>query len=215
MTEITQKITTEEITNEISLSGTIISQFELDHSIYGEKFYECLLGVNRLSGTRDEIRVVVSERLIQVEDKLVGDRLHIKGQVRTYNTSKGLKICAFVKEVLEESEYDINKLSLIGYICKDPIHRFTPLGREVADIMLAVNRRYYKSDYIPCICWGRTAKYVEKLEVGSKIKVKGRFQSRKYSKSLGEDEIEIRTAWEISIDGLEKVEEVPAEEILD
>lgn len=189
----------------MELLGTVLSDAEYSHKSYGELFYCFLLGVERKSGYQDEIQIIVSERLIWKTSFSVGQRAHILGQIRTYNESKEgrnrLNVVVFAREfhIDEEKLEDENKVYLEGYVCKPPVGRVSPLGREICDIMLAVNRMYNKSDYIPCIAWGRNAGYASQLEVGSKLCVTGRIQSREYRKKDEEGNVTVKTAYEVSV----------------
>lgn len=204
--------------NQVDISGEVVSLFEYSHEVYGEGFYMVELSVPRLSDTYDIIPLMISERLIDVTKDYRGCYLEAVGQFRSYNrheeTKNRLVLSVFVREVtvFEEVEdiddlHKPNQIFLDGYICKPPVYRKTPLGREIADILLAVNRPYGKSDYIPCICWGRNARYAETFNVGGHIQIWGRIQSREYQKKISEDEIEKRIAYEVSVSKLEYVEE--------
>lgn len=198
--------------NRATISGEIVSGFLFSHELFGERFYNFDLKSRRESGTVDIIPVMISERLVNVNEKHMGKRVLLKGQFRSYNHHVGVKnhliLFMFATEYEEDdSERDCNKIMLNGFICKQPVYRETPLGREVADIFLAVNRSYGKSDYIPCICWGRNARFAEDLEVGTNIKIEGRMQSREYKKKLSDEEVETRTAYEISASKITVIEE--------
>ena len=200
--------------NRVTVIGTIVSEFTFSHAVYGEGFYLVDLSVNRLSEQADVIPLLVSERLIDVNKDLRGYTIEAVGQFRSYNRHEGLKnrlvLSVFVREVqfLEEfTDYTkTNQIFLDGYICKDPIYRKTPLGREIADLLVAVNRPYGKSDYIPCISWGRNARYASGFTVGTRVMIWGRVQSRDYTKKLSVTECEKRTAYEVSVSKLECVE---------
>ena len=207
--------------NKVTLSGEIVSNFEFGHEVFGEGFYTATLASERTSGRKDIIPIMVSERLVNTGANWIGQFAEVSGQFRSYNRHEGdknkLLLLVFVRE-FEETEfeheepgsgYDENNIFLDGYICKQPIYRKTPLGREVADILLAVNRPYGKSDYIPCIAWGRNARFARGLEVGTRLQIEGRIQSREYRKSLenGEPEDKVRVAYEVSISKIETVEE--------
>ena len=203
-----------EITNNsVTLIGEIISGFTFSHGVFGEGFYMVDAVVHRLSGQADIIPMMVSERLIDVEANYIGCTMEALGQFRSYNrheeTKTRLVLSIFVHEIhfLEEfTDYTkTNQIFLDGYICKAPIYRKTPLGREIADLLLAVNRPYGKSDYIPCIAWGRNARYASGFEVGARVKVRGRVQSREYSKQTDEG-METRTAYEVSGSRIELVD---------
>ena len=206
-------------TNQIVVSGEILSELSFDHEVMGEKFYTTQLSTLRKSGNEDILPIMISERLINSEQELVGQFVKINGQIRTYNRNEDntnkLILHVFVRDFEiwsddddgEEVPDDENDVFLDGFICKNPIYRETPLGRKVADILLAVNRPYGKSDYIPCIVWGRNAVFVNNLEVGAHIKVHGRLQSREYQKKINEYESETRVAYEVSISRIKVVEE--------
>lgn len=197
-------------TNRIELLGTIITMPEYSHKSYGEIFYLMIVGTRRKSGYCDNIPVIISERLIWNIEITEGMLVHIAGQIRTYNEvfegRNKLNIVAFAREfsLSEEEIPDFNRTFLEGYLCKQPVRRVSPLGREICDIMLAVNRMYNKSDYIPCIAWGRNASYAGELAVGSKIKIVGRMQSREYKKRLEDGSLVSRMAYEVSIINIEE-----------
>ena len=196
--------------NLVTVGGEIVSEFLFSHEVFGEKFYVMYVDIIRKSGEVDRLPVTVSERLVDVEESLVGFGVTVFGQYRSFNKNDGkksyliLSVFADYIEFLEDVDScDNNKISLQGTICKEPIYRVTPKGREIADLLLAVNRDYGKSDYIPCICWGRNAKFAGSLKVGTKLSLVGRVQSRKYNKWIAEDEVEERTAYEVSVKTLE------------
>ena len=199
--------------NQAVVAGEIISEFTFSHEIFGEGFYMVDLLVNRLSDATDVIPLMVSDRLIDVEQSHVGEKIEAKGQFRSYNkheeTKNRLILSLFVRELNILGEADEmqhpNQIYLDGYICKAPIYRMTPLGREIADVLLAVNRAYGKSDYIPCICWGRNARFASSFDVGEHVQVLGRIQSREYIKKITDTETEKRTAYEVSVSKLECV----------
>lgn len=197
--------------NVAELCGVVLSDLKFSHKTYGEIFYTFVLGIERRSGYIDEINVMVSERLIFENPPHIDDFLEIKGQVRTYNElveeKNKLNVVVFAKEIYlsENFGYNENYIYLEGFLCKPPLKRTSPLGREICDMMLAVNRMYNKSDYIPCIAWGRNAGYAEKLGVGTKLAVEGRIQSREYKKKLDDGTAEIRRAFEVSVVKLEEV----------
>ena len=203
--------------NQVEVAGEIISTFEYSHEIFGEGFYMVKLLVNRLSEATDEIPLMISERLVDVTKDCRGKYLRAFGQFRSYNKHEEnhnhLILSVFVRdlEVLDSME-DVkpNQIQLDGFICKQPVYRMTPLGREICDILLAVNRSYGKSDYIPCICWGRNARFAGSLEIGARIELVGRIQSREYQKRISEFEVVKRTAYEVSVNKLEM--KVPEEE---
>lgn len=200
--------------NQVSIVGEIISDFQYSHEVYGEGFYMVEVAVSRLSNFSDYIPLMISERLIDTSQSYIGQRVYVTGQFRSYNRHEELKnrlvLSVFVREIefIEEEteEMKSNQILLDGYICKDPIYRKTPLGREIADLLVAVNRSYGKSDYIPCICWGRNARFAARFEVGVHVQIWGRIQSREYVKRLNEDEVEKRTAYEVSVSKIEYME---------
>lgn len=201
--------------NQVTIAGEVVSEFTFSHEVYGENFYIVNIAVCRLSNSYDIIPVMVSERLMDVKEDYKGCILQATGQFRSYNRHEEKKnklvLSVFAREIefvddIEESA-KTNQIFLDGYICKAPIYRKTPLGREIADLLLAVNRPYGKSDYIPCICWGRNARFASTFEVGSRCAVWGRIQSREYMKKISEDQLERRTAYEVSVSKLEIVEE--------
>ncbi len=201
--------------NQVNIAGEVVSDFEFSHDVFGEGFYVLEVSVERLSNSYDVIPLMVSERLMDVKKDYKGQYIEVAGQFRSYNRHEGNKnrlvLSVFVREVeiLEENcmSSKPNAILLDGYICKPPVYRKTPLGREIADILLAVNRPYGKSDYIPCICWGRNARFAETFQVGGHIQVWGRIQSREYQKKLSETEFEKRVAYEVSVSKLEYIEE--------
>lgn len=210
--------------NYLTLVGKVTGEKKFSHEIYGERFYIFNLSIPRLSGNADIIPITVSERLIKEDTLQEGKKLLIKGQFRSYNSYENEKnrliLTVFAKDVMEVEENEdeeenemvrkdtiTNEVVLVGYICKKPIYRQTPFGREISDLLLAVNRAYNKSDYIPCIAWGRNARFCQNLEVGSQVKVVGRVQSRTYEKKHEDGTIENRVAYEVSIGSLEVIEE--------
>ena len=220
--------------NYLTLVGKVTSEKQFSHEIYGERFYSFDLSVPRLSGNADIIPVTVSERLITDEMMQIGTKLLIKGQFRSYNSYENernrLILTVFAKDIekLEEEvpktevneegeevqvndfvkkETVTNEVILIGYICKKPIYRQTPFGREIADLLLAVNRAYNKSDYIPTIAWGRNARFCQNLEVGTEVKIVGRIQSRNYEKKYEDGTIVKKVAYEVSVGSLEVIRE--------
>lgn len=201
--------------NQVVVIGEIAGDFVYSHEIFGEGFYMVDLLVPRLSDSSDLIPLMVSERLMDVEKDYRGTTIMVSGQFRSYNRHEEHKnrliLSVFVREVdfpenLPENE-KTNYIFLDGYICKEPVYRKTPLGREIADILLAVNRPYGKSDYIPCISWGRNARYAGNFHVGERCRIWGRIQSREYMKKISEEEAEKRIAYEVSVSKLELVEE--------
>lgn len=198
--------------NVAELCGVVLSDLKFSHKTYGEIFYTFVLGIERRSGYIDEINIMVSERLIFENPPREGDFVEIKGQVRTYNEiiddKNKLNVVVFAREIYlsENFGYNENYIYLEGFLCKAPLKRTSPLGREICDLMLAVNRMYNKSDYIPCIAWGRNAGYAEKLGVGTKLVIEGRIQSREYKKKLEDGTAEMRKAFEVSVVKLEEAE---------
>lgn len=192
--------------NIIALVGKIVSERRFSHEVYGEGFYIFDMEVPRLSENSDIIPVTVSERILNDNFK-IGSMVKIDGQFRSYNNYENEKnklvLTVFVKDIAlvkdEDDSYNPNEIILNGFICKKPIYRTTPFGREISDILLAVNRAYNKSDYIPCIAWGRNARYCQNLEVGENVKIWGRIQSRQYEKKFEDGTSEIRRAYEVSI----------------
>ena len=197
--------------NQVTIMGEIASRFSFSHEVFGEGFYMADVRVKRLSSSVDVIPLMISERLIDVSEDYTGEFIMASGQFRSYNRhdeqKNRLVLSVFVREVSfideEPDGAKTNSIFLDGYICKLPVYRKTPLGREIADILLAVNRPYGKSDYIPCICWGRNARFAAAFEVGEHVQIYGRIQSRIYVKKLTETETEERIAYEVSVSKLE------------
>ena len=200
--------------NKVTVIGTIVSGFTFSHAVFGEGFYLVDLLVNRLSEQADTIPLMISERLIDVTKDYRGCTMEASGQFRSYNRHEGTKnrlvLSVFVREVRFMEEFTdytkTNQIFLDGYICKEPVYRKTPLGREIADLLVAVNRPYGKSDYIPCIAWGRNARYASGFGVGTRILIWGRVQSREYTKKVSETECEKRVAYEVYVSKLECAE---------
>jgi len=207
--------------NHLVLVGKVTSEKRFSHETYGEKFYIFDMEVSRLSDTTDIIPVTASERILSDELLTIGNKLVIKGQFRSYNSyvneKSKLILTVFAKDILTEAELSeeeledtkrtSNEVTLVGYICKPPIYRQTPFGREIADVLLAVNRAYNKSDYIPTIAWGRNARFCQNLPIGTEVKIVGRVQSRNYEKKHEDGTIEARVAYEVSIASLQVVNE--------
>jgi len=207
--------------NHLVLVGKVTSEKRFSHETYGEKFYIFDMEVSRLSDTTDIIPVTASERILNDELLTIGNKLVIKGQFRSYNSyvneKSKLILTVFAKDILTEAELSeeeledtkrtSNEVTLVGYICKPPIYRQTPFGREIADVLLAVNRAYNKSDYIPTIAWGRNARFCQNLPIGTEVKIVGRVQSRNYEKKHEDGTIEARVAYEVSIASLQVVNE--------
>ena len=197
--------------NQVTIMGEVASRFTFSHEVFGEGFYMVDVLVKRLSNSEDRIPLMISERLIHVTKDYTGEFIMASGQFRSYNRHEEHKnhlvLSVFVREVaFVDEELDgakTNNILLDGYICKPPVYRKTPLGREIADLLLAVNRPYGKSDYIPCICWGRNARYASGFAVGEHVQILGRIQSREYVKKLSETETEKRVAYEVSVSKLE------------
>ena len=210
--------------NYLTLVGKVTGEKKFSHEIYGEKFYTFNLSIPRLSGNADIIPITISERLITDEMLTEGNKLLIKGQFRSYNSYENernkLILTVFAKDVEEIKEPEeqeenemvkkdetTNEVVLIGFVCKKPIYRQTPFGREIADLLLAVNRAYNKSDYIPTIAWGRNARFCQNIEVGTQVKIIGRVQSRQYEKKHEDGTVETKTAYEVSVCSLEVINE--------
>ena len=204
--------------NRVCIIGEIVSEFTFSHEVFGEGFYIANVSVNRLSDMVDVIPLMISERLIDVTKDYRGMKIEVAGQFRSYNRHEGTKnklvLSIFVRELrfieedeMPEEQSKSNQIFLDGFVCKPPIYRKTPLGREIADVLVAVNRPYGKSEYIPCIAWGRNARFAGGLEVGSHLQVSGRVQSREYTKKIGEDEVERRVAYEVSVSKIDLVED--------
>ena len=198
---------------QVTVIGQVVSPFQYDHEMHHEKFYTLMLSVARASGQEDVLPVTISERLLDPTKDYQGSHMTIKGEFRSFDRPEELgwpkkKLFVFAQEVYEESiwhPFMNNEVILHGFICKEPQHRTTPNNREITDILMAVNRDYGKTDYIPCIAWGRTARWAGKLPVGTELKVFGRIQSRYYKKILEDGTAEIRTAYEVSISKIEEV----------
>lgn len=198
--------------NQVTIMGKVATEFSFSHEVFGEGFYMVEVEVKRLSNSEDRIPLMISERLIDVTQDYTGEYIMVHGQFRSYNRHEEQKnrlvLSVFVREIsFMEEEPDgtkTNSIWLDGYICKEPIYRKTPLGREIADLLLAVNRPYGKSDYIPCICWGRNARYASGFEVGEHVQLLGRIQSREYVKRISDTGTEKRIAYEVSVSKLEK-----------
>lgn len=217
--------------NHLVLVGKVTSDKTYSHEIYGEKFYIFDLEVPRLSKAIDVIPITVSERLLTNLNLEIGKKLAVEGQFRSYNSYQNernkLILTVFAKDIIEvvdneeeqedeeKKETVTNEVILSGYVCKKPIYRQTPFDREIADLLLAVNRAYNKSDYIPCIAWGRNARFCQNLEVGTEVKIVGRVQSRKYEKKFEDGTSEVRVAYEVSISSMEIIDknETPTENV--
>lgn len=200
--------------NNVLIKGKIAKLPVYSHAVMGEGFFEMYVEVKRLSDEVDLLPVTISERLI--DGFKLGDEIGISGQFRSYNKLDGdkskLMLTIFVKELIDPNEIQtVNQICMVGYICKEPIYRTTPFGREICDCLLAVNRAYNKSDYLPCIAWGRNARFVKDLGIGEKLEVQGRIQSRKYQKKISDTESETRVAYEISLSSVVLAESVDYE----
>ena len=199
------------LNNKIYLEGKVLSGLEFSHEMYGEGFYTFNLEVQRLSDAKDVLLITISERLIAGMEISVDAELIVEGQLRSYNKfidgANRLILTVFARDIIpcEEKSKNPNQIYLDGYICKQPIYRTTPFGREIADMLLAVNRSYNKSDYIPTIAWGRNSRFCKQLEVGDNIRVWGRLQSREYQKRISESELVRKVAYEVSISKMERV----------
>ncbi len=197
--------------NMATISGKVVSNVEFSHEVYGEGFYYFMLDVPRLSESSDRIPVTISERLASKDRLEIGTIIEVEGQFRSYNSYNNegnrLLLTVFARDITfledEKKIKNPNQIYLNGFICKKPIYRTTPFGREITDILLAVNRPYNKSDYIPCIAWGRNARFSERLTVGDNIKVWGRIQSRSYQKKLESGDILTKVAYEVSVSKME------------
>lgn len=211
--------------NNITLAGVVEREPIFSHEILGEGFYVFMLKCSRTSGNKDTLPVMISDRLVDIREIKVGQVVTVKGQIRSFNrhiddVKSKLILSVFAREfeALTQDATDLpfeenaNAVTLDAHICKPPIYRCTPKGREIADILVAVNRPYGKSDYIPCIAWGRNARFVGELEVGEHIQIQGRFQSREYTKKISDNEIETRIAYEVSVSKIEYAEEGEADE---
>lgn len=202
-----------EANQEVTLSGRVVSEPVFNHEVFGERFYEVKVRSERLSEVSDTLILTISDRLFPgITEIPVGYFIKVRGEIRSFNkhdeeTGKArLTLSVFVKEIVDEmDEHDVNSVWMHGFICKKPVYRTTSQGREITDVLIAVNRKYGKSDYIPCICWGRNAKYVSDLNVGDELDIKGRFQSRTYQKRVNQDETEERVAYELSIYSINKL----------
>lgn len=206
--------------NIIILTGTVEKEPEYSHEVFGEGYYVFMLNCERQSKNKDILPVMISDRLVDVKKIKAGQVVSVKGQIRSFNKhldnmKSKLILSVFAKEfeiVLEDipdspfEEY-INKVELEGYICRQPTYRCTPKGREISETIMAVNRAYRKADYIPYIAWGRNARFAGGLEVGSRVWIQGRFQSREYTKKIGDNEVETRIAYEVSVSKIDYAEE--------
>ncbi len=195
-----------ETNNKVQLYGEIYKSPVFSHELYGETFYEMKVACKRNSGTLDILPVIISERIMGEHDFSNGAKINAFGQFRSLNKiidgKKNLLLNIFITEILDKKIFTNNQIELQGFICKKPIYRVTPFGREIADIMIAVNRAYGRSDYIPCIAWGRNAAFAKSIKVGEKIGIVGRIQSRQYEKKISDNEVIKKMAYEVSISKL-------------
>jgi single-stranded DNA-binding protein len=211
--------------NNITLVGVVEKEPEYSHEVFGEGYYIFMLKCSRTSGNKDTLPVMISDRLVDIREIKVGQVVTVLGQIRSFNrhiddVKSKLILSVFAREleILAQDatelpfEENINTVILDGFVCKPPVYRCTPKGREIADILVAVNRPYGKSDYIPCIAWGRNARFAGGLEVGEHIQIQGRFQSREYTKKINDNEIETRVAYEVSVSKINYAEEGKADE---
>lgn len=206
-------INLKEDTNIVNLRGELEEELTFSHEIFGEKFYSAKIKIHRLSDTYDVLPITISERLLQEVNLSENNLIDVVGQLRSYNknidSKNKLVLIVFAREIkdVEEDTKDPNSIFLDGYVCKNPIYRKTPLGREITDLLVAINRPYNKSDYIPSIVWGRNAKFAKNLKVGDRIQMWGRVQSRDYEKKLDNGEVEKRVAYEVSISKIKRLDE--------
>ena len=206
-------INLKEDTNIVNLRGELEEELTFSHEIFGEKFYSAKIKIHRLSDTYDVLPITISERLLQEVNLSENNLIDVVGQLRSYNknidSKNKLVLTVFAREIkdVEEDTKDPNSIFLDGYVCKNPIYRKTPLGREITDLLVAINRPYNKSDYIPSIVWGRNAKFAKNLKVGDRIQMWGRVQSRDYEKKLDNGEVEKRVAYEVSISKIKRLDD--------
>lgn len=206
-------INLKEDTNIVNLRGELEEELTFSHEIFGEKFYSTKIKIHRLSDTYDILPITISERLLQEINLNENNLIDVVGQLRSYNknidSKNKLVLTVFAREIkaVEEDTKDPNSIFLDGYVCKNPIYRKTPLGREITDLLVAINRPYNKSDYIPSIVWGRNAKFAKNLKVGDRIQMWGRVQSRDYEKKLDNGDVEKRVAYEVSISKIKRLDE--------
>ncbi|MGL4912101.1 MAG: single-stranded DNA-binding protein [Romboutsia sp.] len=200
-------------TNVVNLKGELDDELEFSHEIFGEKFFSTKIKIHRLSDSYDVLPMTISERLLQEIDFENNKLVSVVGQLRSYNKNvdnkNKLVLTVFVREikaVLEVDTKDPNSIFLDGYICKMPVYRKTPLGREITDLLVAINRPYNKSDYIPSIVWGRNAKFAKNLQVGDRIQMWGRVQSRTYDKKTSEGDSQKKVAYEVSVSKIKKAD---------
>ena len=199
--------------NRVTLSGTVTETPKFSHEVVGEKFYETYISVKRLSEQTDLLPLTISDKLLADVPVKAGDGITVSGQLRSYNkmedTHSKLILSVFVRELNRGiNDVNPNMIELVGYVCKPPVYRTTPFNREICDVLIAVNRAYNKSDYLPCIAWGRNARYVKNISVGHKVVISGRIQSRNYQKQLESGDIVVKTAYEVSVSRVEQAEQV-------
>ena len=208
----------EKTTNNIDIGGKIMTGFEVNHEVYGEVFYRFDVSVDRLSGNSDILPITVSEKLVNKETMTPGKLVRVQGQVRSYNSyveqdkrnKLVLTVFARTVELVDALPETIpNDVFLDGFLCKPAVYRTTPFGREITDLLLAVNRSYNKSDYIPCIVWGKNARMAGKLSVGDNVQILGRMQSRIYQKRIDENTVLEKTAYEVSVSKVERIKDFP------
>lgn len=199
--------------NQVNLVGIIVTEPVFSHEFFQEKFYRIYVSVSRMSNKSDVIPVMISEVMLDMSKKYTGNYVEIEGQFRSYNqysenrTKLILSVFARQIHVINDSKKNgTNQICLNGFIVKEPKYRITPLDREIADILVAVNRSYKKSDYIPCICWGRNARRISRFGVGTEVCLTGRIQSREYVKHLDNETEEIRMAYEVSVSRIDIME---------
>ena len=197
--------------NRVYISGEVVSEPKFSHEVYNEGFYEFNLKVSRLSIAHDIIPVTISERLMSINKIKVGSKISGNGQFRSYNKLEDgkskLLLTVFLREIMPFDEnVNPNVIEINGFVCKEPVFRTTPFNREISDVLLAVNRSYNKSDYLPCIAWGRNARFVRDFKVGDRVSVTGRIQSREYQKKIG-DEVVTRVAFEVSLNKIELIKD--------
>lgn len=204
--------------NKAEIFGAVVSNFKYSHTMYGENFYEVMVSIKRKSGVADILPVLVSDRLIDVSEDCTGCLVRIVGQFRSRNENENgkrrLRLYLFARTLEKDPSFkdEVNNTQLDGFICKEPVYRETLSGREICDLMLAVNRAYGKTDYIPLITWGRCARWASRLDVGTRIEIAGRIQSREYKKWISEGETETRVAYEVSCSKISRVAEETANE---
>ena len=202
------------ITNQVFILGKVVSRFRFNHEMFGERFYDVLVSIKRQSGAQDIIPVIVSDKLVDVTRDYIGCYIDSLGQFRSYNQRDGIRwklvlfvfafdIVIYTSDLYKQICQDANHVILDGFICKEPVYRTTPTGREITDVMMAVNRSYKRTDYIPCVFWGNNAKITARLNVGSHLNITGRIQSREFKKKISETIFEERTAYEVSVTWLE------------